>query len=349
MFRIINAITFFIVAFGMIIAADKEIKTINKIGHGIRNNQTESRSQSREEMIWEENFENDGEGWSFGPGWELTETTYHSDTHSALSPNNDANMNANFNLLSPPITLPEIESDEKMDFGFWLNVDTPDVDGDGDDYLDDYYSISLLDLGALAWHASSTDAFDDNSYWCGDEEVGGYLDSWVQFLDTPSFTIPENGTLTVMIGGEKKNFDKVSHIIDCYSKKMKLLGKAGNGQLAKMVNQICIAGLVQGLSEGINFGIKAGLNMEEVIEVISKGAAQSWQMENRYKTMIEDKFDFGFAVDWMRKDLKIALEEAKKNNSLLPITKIVDQYYGDVQKLGGKRWDTSSLIKRLRK
>ena len=130
---------------------------------------------------------------------------------------------------------------------------------------------------------------------------------------------------------------------------MKLRGKAGNGQLAKMVNQICIAGLVQGLSEGINFGLNAGLKMEEVIEVISKGAAQSWQMENRYKTMIDDKFDFGFAVDWMRKDLSIALEEAKKNNSLLPITEIVDQYYADVQKLGGNKWDTSSLIKRLRK
>ena len=130
---------------------------------------------------------------------------------------------------------------------------------------------------------------------------------------------------------------------------MKLLGKAGNGQLAKMVNQICIGGLVQALSEGINFGIKAGLNMEDVIEVISKGAAQSWQMDNRYKTMIDDKFEFGFAVDWMRKDLKIALDEAKKNNSLLPITEIVDQYYSDVQKLGGNRWDTSSLIRRLRK
>ena len=157
------------------------------------------------------------------------------------------------------------------------------------------------------------------------------------FLDAPvsgGQAGAENGALTV---------------IDCYSKKMKLLGKAGNGQLAKMVNQICIAGLVQGLSEGINFGINAGLNMEEVIEVISKGAAQSWQMDNRYKTMIDNKFEFGFAVDWMRKDLKIAIEEAKKNNSLLPITEIVDQYYGDVQKLGGKRWDTSSLIKRLRK
>ena len=159
----------------------------------------------------------------------------------------------------------------------------------------------------------------------------------------------ENGALTVMIGGDQADFEKAKDKIDCYSKKMKLLGKAGNGQLAKMVNQICIAGLVQGLSEGINFGLKAGLNMEEVIEVISKGAAQSWQMDNRYKTMIDDKFEFGFAVDWMRKDLKIALDEAKKNNSLLPITKIVDEYYGDVQKLGGNRWDTSSLIRRLRK
>ena len=159
----------------------------------------------------------------------------------------------------------------------------------------------------------------------------------------------ENGALTVMIGGDQEDFDKAKDKINCYSKKMKLLGKAGNGQLAKMVNQICIGGLVQALSEGINFGIKAGLNMEDVIEVISKGAAQSWQMDNRYKTMIDDKFEFGFAVDWMRKDLKIALDEAKKNNSLLPITEIVDQYYGDVQKLGGNRWDTSSLIKRLRK
>jgi 3-hydroxyisobutyrate dehydrogenase len=116
-----------------------------------------------------------------------------------------------------------------------------------------------------------------------------------------------------------------------------------------MVNQICIAGLVQGLSEAINFGMNAGLNMHDVIEVISKGAAQSWQMENRHKTMIEDKFDYGFAVDWMRKDLKIAMDEAKKNNSPLPITKLIDEYYAEVQKMGGQRWDTSSLIKRFRK
>ncbi len=159
----------------------------------------------------------------------------------------------------------------------------------------------------------------------------------------------ENGALTVMIGGDHSDFNKAKDKIDCYSKKMKLLGSAGSGQLAKMVNQICIAGLVQGLSEGINFGMKAGLNMEDVIEVISKGAAQSWQMENRYKTMIDDKFDFGFAVDWMRKDLKIAMDEAKNNGSLLPITEIVDKYYGEIQEMKGNRWDTSSLIKRFRK
>ena len=159
----------------------------------------------------------------------------------------------------------------------------------------------------------------------------------------------ENGALTVMIGGDQKDFDKAKDKIDCYSKKMKLLGGPGNGQLAKMVNQICIAGLVQGLSEGINFGMKAGLNMEDVIEVISKGAAQSWQMENRYKTMIDDKFDFGFAVDWMRKDLKIAMDDAKNNGSLLPVTELVDKYYGEVQNMGGNRLDTSSLIKRFRK
>ena len=159
----------------------------------------------------------------------------------------------------------------------------------------------------------------------------------------------ENGALTVMIGGDQSDFDKAKDKIDCYSKKMKLLGNAGSGQLAKMVNQICIAGLVQGLSEGINFGMKAGLNMEDVIEVISKGAAQSWQMENRYKTMINNKFDFGFAVDWMRKDLKIAMDEAKNNGTSLPVTKLVDEYYTEVQGMGGNRWDTSSLIKRFRK
>ena len=152
-----------------------------------------------------------------------------------------------------------------------------------------------------------------------------------------------------MVGGDEAPFKKAEPVIDCYSKKIKLLGPTGSGQLTKMVNQICIAGLVQGLSEAINFGMNAGLNMHDVIEVISKGAAQSWQMDNRHKTMIEDKFDYGFAVDWMRKDLKIAMDEAKKNNSPLPITKIIDEYYAEVQKMGGQRWDTSSLIKRFRK
>jgi 3-hydroxyisobutyrate dehydrogenase len=172
------------------------------------------------------------------------------------------------------------------------------------------------------------------------------------FLDAPvsgGQAGAENGTLTVMVGGDDNNFEKAKSVINCYSKKVQLLGPSGSGQLAKMVNQICIAGLVQGLSEGINFGLNAGLKMEDVIDVISKGAAQSWQMDNRFKTMIDDKFEFGFAVDWMRKDLKIALEEAKKNNSSLPITEIIDNYYSDIQKMGGNRWDTSSLIKRLRK
>ena len=172
------------------------------------------------------------------------------------------------------------------------------------------------------------------------------------FLDAPisgGQSGAEGGILTVMVGGDEEIFKKAEPVIDCYSKKVKLMGPAGNGQLTKMVNQICIAGLVQGLSEAINFGMNAGLNMHDVIEVISKGAAQSWQMENRHKTMIEDKFDYGFAVDWMRKDLKIAMDEAKKNNSPLPITKIIDEYYAEVQKMGGQRWDTSSLIKRFRK
>ncbi len=172
------------------------------------------------------------------------------------------------------------------------------------------------------------------------------------FLDAPvsgGQAGAENGALTVMVGGEQSDYDKAESVIDCYSKKIKLLGPSGSGQLAKMVNQICIAGLVQGLSEGIRFGQNAGLKVEDVIEVISKGAAQSWQMENRFKTMIDDKFDYGFAVDWMRKDLGIAMEEAKSNGSKLPVTEIVDKYYEQVQKNGGNRFDTSSLITLLPK
>ena len=172
------------------------------------------------------------------------------------------------------------------------------------------------------------------------------------FLDAPvsgGQAGAENGALTVMVGGEQSDYEKAEPIIDCYSKKIKLLGSSGSGQLAKMVNQICIAGLVQGLSEGLRFGQNAGLNVEDVVEVISKGAAQSWQMENRFKTMLDDKFDYGFAVDWMRKDLGIAMDEAKSNGSKLPITEIVDRYYSEIQKNGGNRFDTSSLITLLPK
>jgi len=159
----------------------------------------------------------------------------------------------------------------------------------------------------------------------------------------------ENGKLTVMCGGSEKDFETASVAIDAYSQACKLMGKVGAGQLAKMVNQICIAGVVQGLAEGIHFAQKAGLDAEKVIEVISKGAAQSWQMENRYKTMIKDEFDFGFAVDWMRKDLGICLSTANEIGASLPNTALVDQYYSDVQAMGGNRMDTSSLITRLRK
>lgn len=159
----------------------------------------------------------------------------------------------------------------------------------------------------------------------------------------------ENGVLTVMCGGGEADFEKAAPVIDAYARSVKLLGGPGAGQLTKMVNQICIAGLVQGLSEGIHFAKQAGLDPAAVIDVISKGAAQSWQMENRYQTMIEGTFDFGFAVDWMRKDLSICLEEARRNGSHLPVAALVDQFYSEVQQMGGGRWDTSSLIARLEK
>ncbi len=157
----------------------------------------------------------------------------------------------------------------------------------------------------------------------------------------------ENGVLTVMCGGDEEPFARAEKVIASYARACNLLGKPGSGQLAKMVNQICIAGLVQGLSEGIHFAKKAGLDIEKLIATISKGAAQSWQMENRYKTMMASKYDFGFAVDWMRKDLGICLGEARRNGAHLPVTALVDQFYSEVQKMGGKRWDTSSLLARL--
>ncbi len=157
----------------------------------------------------------------------------------------------------------------------------------------------------------------------------------------------ENGALTVMCGGDAEPFARAEKVIAAYARACNLMGAAGSGQLAKMVNQICIAGLVQGLSEGLHFAKKAGLDIEKLIATISKGAAQSWQMENRYKTMADGKFDFGFAVDWMRKDLGICLAEARRNGAHLPVSALVDQFYSEVQAMGGKRWDTSSLIARL--
>ena len=157
-----------------------------------------------------------------------------------------------------------------------------------------------------------------------------------------------NGMLTVMCGGDAAAFERIQPVAMAYAKAVTLIGTSGAGQLAKMVNQLCIAGLVQGLSEGINFGLAAGLDMKLVLQVIGKGAAQSWQMDNRGTTMVDDKFDFGFAVDWMRKDLGLCLDEARRNGAPLPVAALVDQFYADVQAMGGGRWDTSSLIRRLR-
>jgi len=165
--------------------------------YSINQSGNQTNPSSREEIIlWEEDFESDAEGWSTGSGWQLTTDEYNSETHSMNSPNDASTSNGTFNLLSPTLSMAELGDGETMNFGFFLKGDMPDTDGDGDDYLDDYYSISIMDIDALAWHASSTNAFDGNSYWCGDEEIGGYLDSWVQFLDIPSFTVPSAGTLT---------------------------------------------------------------------------------------------------------------------------------------------------------
>ena len=173
----------------------------------------------------------------------------------------------------------------------------------------------------------------------------------VAFIDAPvsgGQGGAQNGLLTVMCGGEAAPFERVKGVAMAFSRSFALMGPSGSGQLTKMVNQICIAGLVQGLSEGVAFGLRAGLNMAQVLDVIGKGAAQSWQMDNRGKTMAADKFDFGFAVDWMRKDLGLVMDEAKRNGARVPVTALVDQFYADVQQMGGSRWDTSSLIKRLR-
>lgn len=175
-------------------------------------------------------------------------------------------------------------------------------------------------------------------------------DAGLGFLDAPvsgGQAGAENGQLTIMCGGEADSFARAEPVMEAYAKAMSLIGPAGSGQLAKMVNQICIAGIVQGLSEGLHFARRSGLDPALVIGAISKGAAQSWQMENRWQTMVEDKFDYGFAIDWMRKDLRITLDEARRNGARLPVAALVDQFYADVQAMGGNRWDTSSLIARL--
>jgi 3-hydroxyisobutyrate dehydrogenase len=217
---------------------------------------------------------------------------------------------------------------------------------------DDLRSVVLGKDGAFAGMAKGT-VFIDNT--TASANVARELNALakkqgVGFIDAPvsgGQAGAENGALTVMCGGVQKDFKRAQPVIDCYAQSCVLLGKTGSGQLTKMVNQLCIAGVVQGLSEGLNFGMRSGLDMEKVLQVISKGAAQSWQMENRGTTMVAGKFDYGFAVDWMRKDLGICFEEAKQNGARLPVAALVDQFYAHVQRRGGKRWDTSSLIEPL--
>ncbi len=217
---------------------------------------------------------------------------------------------------------------------------------------DDLRSVVLGDSGALAGMTSGAVFVDHTtaSAAVARELHAEAARRGVAFVDAPvsgGQAGAVNGALTVMCGGDAAAFDMMKPISLAFAKAVTLLGGPGSGQLAKMVNQICIAGIVQGLSEAVRFGQNAGLDMKQVLEVIGKGAAQSWQMDNRGKTMVDDQFDFGFAVDWMRKDLGLVLDEARRNGSRLPLTALVDQFYADVQAMGGNRWDTSSLIKRL--
>ena len=240
-------------------------------------------------------------------------------------------------------------------------ANTPAEAADGADFIftcvgndNDLKEVSLGENG-LFNTAKKGSVYIDNSTVSAEisrELYKAAKDKGFDFLDAPisgGQAGAEGGILTVMVGGDEGTFKKAQPVIDCYSQKVKLIGPSGSGQLTKMMNQMCIAGTVQGLSEAINFGINAGLDMDKVMETISKGAAQSWQMENRYRTMTDDKFDYGFAVDWMRKDLAIVIEEAKRNGSPVPITEIVDGYYSKVQEMGGNRWDSSSLIALLKK
>ncbi len=217
---------------------------------------------------------------------------------------------------------------------------------------DDLRSVVLGPDGALAGMKPGTLLVDHTtaSARVARELYATARDQEVAFIDAPvsgGQAGAVNGVLTVMCGGDQEAFDRMRPVAMAYSRAVTRIGEPGAGQLAKMVNQICIAGLVQGLAEGIAFGMKAGLDMKLVLDVISKGAAQSWQMENRGATMVDGQFDFGFAVDWMRKDLGLVLEEGRRNGARLPVTALVDQFYADIQQMGGNRWDTSSLIKRL--
>lgn len=235
-------------------------------------------------------------------------------------------------------------------------ADTPREAASGCDFVfmcvgndDDVRSVVYGDDGVLAGLASGATLIDNTT---ASAELARELDAasrekGVKFIDAPvsgGQAGAENGALTVMCGGDEADFDAAKPVIEAYAKMVGLMGPAGSGQLTKMMNQICIAGLVQGLSEAIAFGQKSGLDIEKVVSVISKGAAGSWQMENRHKTMNEGHYDHGFAVEWMRKDLGICLAEARRNGAKLPVTALVDQFYAGVEAMGGKRWDTSSLL-----
>jgi 3-hydroxyisobutyrate dehydrogenase len=217
---------------------------------------------------------------------------------------------------------------------------------------DDVREVTLGESGAL--HAMSPQSIlvdhTTASATLARELYAAAGERQVGFLDAPlsgGQAGAENGQLTIMAGGDESVFERAQPVMDCYAKAITLIGPAGSGQLAKMVNQICIAGLLQGLSEGLHFALRADLDVEKVISAISKGAAQSWQMDNRWQTMVNGQFEFGFAVDWMRKDLGMTLAEAQSNGARLDLTELVDRYYAEVQALGGNRWDTSSLIARL--
>ena len=219
---------------------------------------------------------------------------------------------------------------------------------------DDVRSVVYGDSGVLATMRTGTTLIDHTtaSAELARELHAACAERGIGFLDAPvsgGQAGAENGQLTIMVGGDQAVFDRALPVMNAYGKSVRLMGEAGAGQLTKMVNQICIAGLVQGLSEALHFAQKAGLDGMSVIEAISKGAAQSWQMDNRHATMLNGEFDFGFAVDWMRKDLGIVMQTANEIGAALPVTALVDQFYADVQQMGGGRWDTSSLIQRLRR